>query len=127
LHRLRALVSAPAITTARAAAREALALCARFPDLRFHGLIAIAAAAHVLLRTDGASEEALGALAQAESLAAVIPDRFFEASLRLERAELARLAGDEASRRRWLVEAHRLFTAMGATARAEQMAKELAV
>jgi tetratricopeptide (TPR) repeat protein len=110
---------------ARAAAREALALCARFPDVRSSGLMAGAAAAHALLRTDGASEEALGALAQVESLAAAIPDRFFEASLRLERAELARLRRDEADRERLLVEAERLFTGMGATARAEQVAKEL--
>jgi hypothetical protein len=110
---------------ARAAAREALALCARFPEVRSPGLTAGAAAAHVLLRTDGASAEALGALAQAEALAAAIPDRFFEASLRLERAEVARLRGDESERKRLLFEAERLFTEMGATARAEQMAKEL--
>ncbi len=38
-----------------------------------------------------------------------------------ERAELARLLGDEASRQRELREAHRLFTEMGATARAERV------
>jgi hypothetical protein len=44
----------------------------------------------------------------------------------VERAELARLTGDEATRERELREAHRLFIAMGATIRAEQVAKELA-
>src|SRR5262245_14516533 len=111
---------------ARAAAAEALALCGRFPEPRFFGVVASTAAAHVLLRTDGASEEGLGALAQAEALAAAIPDRFFEASLRLERAELARLRGDESDRKRLLFEAERLFTEMGATVRAEQVGRERA-
>ena len=48
------------------------------------------------------------------------------ARLRLERAELARLRGDEADRRRLLVEAERLFGEMGATGHAERVAKELA-
>jgi hypothetical protein len=43
----------------------------------------------------------------------------------LERAELARLAGDEAARQRELFEAHRLFTEMGATIRAAELATEL--
>jgi hypothetical protein len=41
--------------------------------------------------------------------------------LHIERAELARLSGDGASRERELGEAHRLFTAMGATVRAEEI------
>jgi adenylate cyclase len=110
---------------ARAAAREALALCASFPDPRFSGVVASAAAAEVLLRTDGATAEAVGALEQAESLAAAIPDRFFEASLRLERAELARLRGDEAGRRRLLAEAQRMFSEIGASGHAERVRKEL--
>jgi len=47
------------------------------------------------------------------------------ADLSLERAELARLIGDGAARERALREAHRLFTEMGATARAEQMARQI--
>jgi adenylate cyclase len=111
---------------ARAAAVEALALCERFPDPRYSRVTASAAAAHVLLRTDGASADAVRALDQAEALAAAIPDRFYEARLRLERAELARLRGDEAERRRLLVEADRLFREIGATPHAERVAKELA-
>jgi hypothetical protein len=45
--------------------------------------------------------------------------------IHVERAELARLDGDEAVRQRELREAHRLFIEIGATARAEQVAKEL--
>jgi hypothetical protein len=48
-----------------------------------------------------------------------------EPAIRLELAELARLAGDDTARERDLRAAHRLFTEMGATARAEQVAKEL--
>jgi hypothetical protein len=43
----------------------------------------------------------------------------------LARANLARLAGDEVARHRELLEAHRLFTEMGATGRAERVAREL--
>jgi hypothetical protein len=43
----------------------------------------------------------------------------------LERAELARLTGDDAARGRELREAHRLFTEMGAPLRAAELEKEL--
>jgi adenylate cyclase len=111
---------------ARAAATEALALYERFPDSRFAGVIACVTAAHVLLRTGGASPEPIRALELAESLAAAIPDRFHEARLRLERAELARLRGDEVARRELLREAQRLFTEMGAAGHAARIAEELA-
>ncbi len=42
-----------------------------------------------------------------------------------QRAELARLRGDEAAGTRELREAHRLFTEIGATGHAERIAKEL--
>jgi hypothetical protein len=45
--------------------------------------------------------------------------------LRVERAELARLTGDEATRERELREAHRLFTEIGAPIRAAEVGKEL--
>jgi hypothetical protein len=80
----------------------------------------------VLLRTGGASPEPIRALELAESLAAAIPDRFHEARLRLERAELARLRGDEVARRELLREAQRLFTEMGAAGHAARIAEELA-
>jgi hypothetical protein len=43
----------------------------------------------------------------------------------LEQAELARMLGDEAGRARLLREANRVFTEIGATARVEQVAREL--
>jgi class 3 adenylate cyclase/tetratricopeptide (TPR) repeat protein len=43
----------------------------------------------------------------------------------LERAEVARMRGDEGGRGRLLREAHQLFTDMGAAARAEQVAREI--
>ena len=52
--------------------------------------------------------------------------RAFEPHVYLERAELARLAGDEATRRREFGEAHRLFVEMGATGHAERIAPLLA-
>jgi hypothetical protein len=48
-------------------------------------------------------------------------------AVRLRRAELARLVGDEAARERELREAHRLFTEIGAPIRAAEVAKELGV
>lgn len=46
--------------------------------------------------------------------------------LHVERAALLRLADGEPTARQELYAAHRLFTEMGATARAEQVARELA-
>jgi len=50
----------------------------------------------------------------------------YEPFLHVERAELARLTGDEATRESELREAHRLFTEIGAPIRAAEVAKELA-
>ena len=49
----------------------------------------------------------------------------YEPFLHLERAELARLTGDEAGWEHALREAHRLFVEIGATVRAEQVAREI--
>jgi len=65
------------------------------------------------------------ALARALELVGETGGKILQPSIRLELAELARLAGDEAAREHELRAAHRLFTEMGATARAGQMAKEL--
>ena len=51
--------------------------------------------------------------------------RVFTPQVHVERAALARVLGDEATHQRELREAHRLFTEMDATARAEQVAREL--
>jgi hypothetical protein len=50
----------------------------------------------------------------------------YEPFLRVERAELARLNGDDTARRRELREAHRLFLEIGAPIRAAEVAKEVA-
>ena len=49
----------------------------------------------------------------------------YEPFLHVERAELARLIGDETTRQRELRKAHRLFTEIGAPIRAAEVAKEL--
>ena len=49
----------------------------------------------------------------------------YEPFLHVERAELARLTGDDASRERALREAHRLFLKIGAPIRAAEVAREL--
>ena len=80
----------------------------------------------MLLATEGAQaasaiqEALMRALALVEETGATS----MEPSIHVELAELARLKGDEAGRQRELREAQRLFTAIGAPLRAEQVAKE---
>src|SRR5262249_20056935 len=64
-------------------------------------------------------------LAEADAWLEMSGAKSYEPFLHVERAELARLTGDEASRRRELREAHRLFTEIGAPIRAAEVAKEL--
>ncbi len=82
----------------------------------------------VLLRTQGlaarsAIEEALEELSQTIEQMGL---KTLNSLVSLERAELARLAGDEAARQRELREAHRLFLEIGAPIRAAEIAKEFA-
>src|SRR5262249_49227342 len=83
--------------------------------------------ARALVARDGAraAGEVEAILAEAEHLIAETGARIYLPDVHLERAELARLGGDEVSQQRELREAHRLFTEMGATARAEQVASRL--
>ncbi len=85
------------------------------------------ALARVLLRTKGlASRSAIeAALDEVSRLVRQMKMKTLEPFVSLARAELARLGGDEVARERELREAHRLFTEMGATIRAEEVAKEL--
>ena len=78
--------------------------------------------------TDGADGAAgiEAALRDAMALVEATEARAYAPFVHVERAALARLLGDETTRERELREAHRLFTEMGATARAEQVARELA-
>jgi adenylate cyclase len=82
---------------------------------------------YVLLRARGlegrsAIEAALGDALRCSQETGI---RMFEPYLCLERAGLARLTGDEATRERELREAHRLFMEIGAPIRAAEVAKEL--
>ena len=81
----------------------------------------------VLLRSEGAEawdtaataiERGL-ALADQTGLVVLVPQFL------VERAELARLRGDESERLRHLGEAHRLFVEMGAAGHSERLAREL--
>jgi hypothetical protein len=65
------------------------------------------------------------ALAEADVWLELSGAKSYEPFLQVERAELARLTGDEATRERELCEAHRLFAEIGAPIRAAEIAKEL--
>jgi hypothetical protein len=72
-----------------------------------------------------AQKEIAAAHAEAEAWLEMSGAKTFEPFLHVERAELARLYGDQATRRSELREAHRLFTEIGAPIRAAEVAKEL--
>ena len=86
------------------------------------------ALARVLLGSAGpaARAEIEAALARALELTRETGAKAFEPLVHVELAELARQSGDAEGRERELREAHRLFTAIGAPLRAEQVARELA-
>jgi tetratricopeptide (TPR) repeat protein len=111
---------------ARATAEEAVTFASRYQ--RVAECYARLILARVLLATEGApaasaiQEALMRALALVEETGATS----MEPSIHVELAELARLRGDDAGRRRELLEAQRLFTAIGAPLRAEQVARELA-
>jgi hypothetical protein len=72
-----------------------------------------------------ATREIEAALAEADARLEMSGAKSYEPFLHVERAELARLTGDEAARERELREAHRLFFEIRAPIRAEQVAREL--
>ena len=80
------------------------------------------------LATEGAPARARveADLRDAAALIDATEARAYAPEVNVERAELARVVGDEVGRQRELREAHRLFTAMGATARADEVTKETA-
>ncbi len=79
-----------------------------------------------LLDGVGASGEIEASLAEGERLALARGDRAALPFVHEERAELARLLGDEAARERELREAQRLFAEIGAPLQVERLARELA-
>ena len=107
-------------------AREAFALYRRFPEIRYSGVRAAYKIAGILLRAEGVSAEAAEAVELAERLTRDTGFRALEPEALRVRAELERLRGDEAARRRALEEAHRILVEIGATARAARVAEELA-
>lgn len=111
---------------ARATARQAVAI-GRERRTPFFELEAQLALGRVLLRTGGPAEEDAirTALAEAIALVQATGAACYEPLVRVELARLARLGGDEPARRRELREAHRLFAEMGATPRAEAVAREM--
>jgi tetratricopeptide (TPR) repeat protein len=72
-----------------------------------------------------ATREIEAALTEADAWLEMSGAKSYEPFLHVERAEFARLLGDDAARRRDLREAHRLFLEIGAPIRAEQVAREL--
>jgi tetratricopeptide (TPR) repeat protein len=89
--------------------------------------IALLMQAQVLRKTQGVeAREAIEAtLAEAEGLIESTGIRGWQPFLHVERAELARFTGNEATWERELREAHRLFTQMGATGHVERLGREL--
>jgi hypothetical protein len=81
----------------------------------------------VLLATAGAdgAAEIDATLNEAAALVSATEAQAYTPDIHVERARLARLTGDEAGHVRELREAHRLFSAMGATIRADLVAREL--
>jgi hypothetical protein len=77
-------------------------------------------------RNAQATREIEASLAEAEAWLEMSGAKSYEPFLHVERAELARLTGNQAARERELFEAHRLFLEIGAPIRAEEVAKELA-
>ena len=101
---------------ARARAEEALALAQQRETLT-QEIDAQLAVARVRRRAEGLSARPAieAALERALALVRETGARGFEPHVYLERAELARLSGDETTRQRELREAHRLFLEIGAT------------
>jgi tetratricopeptide (TPR) repeat protein len=112
---------------ARSRAEEALAL-AQQRETRTQEIDAQLALARVRRRAEGlaARPEIDAALGRVLDLVRETGARGFEPHVYLERAELARLTGDEAARQRELREARRLFVEMGAKAHAERIEPLLA-
>jgi hypothetical protein len=107
-------------------AEEAIAVCRR-RGARLWEFSALLTRIRALRETQGveATREIEAALAEADAWIEMSGAKSYEPFLCVERAELARLGGDEAARQRELREAHQLFIEMGATSRAAEVAKEL--
>jgi hypothetical protein len=105
---------------------EAVALCRR-RGTRLYEFSAQLTRIRALREIQGVEErrEIEAALAEADAWLEMSGAKSYEPFLHVERAELARLIGDDAARERELREAHRLFMEIGAPVRAAEVAKEL--
>jgi adenylate cyclase len=115
------------VARARTLADEALAVADRIGAV-LDGILARRTLARVRLVQDGAAaaQAIAEALDGAERLVEQTGAVSYRPLLLLERAELARVTGDGAARLRALREAHRAFTAIGATGHAARLGPELA-
>jgi tetratricopeptide (TPR) repeat protein len=111
---------------ALALAEEAITVC-RGRGTRFWEFSALLTRMRALRETRGveATSEIEAALAEADAWLEMSGAKSYEPFIHVERAELARLNGEEITRKRELCEAHRLFTEIGAPLRAATVAKEL--
>jgi hypothetical protein len=108
-------------------AEEGIAVCRR-RGTRLWEFSALLTRMRALRATRGvdATNDIEATLAEADAWLEMSGAKSYEPFLHVERAELARLTGDERARERELREAHRLFLEMGAPIRAAEVAKELA-
>jgi tetratricopeptide (TPR) repeat protein len=125
-HLAQAYLGAGRLEEARRAAAEAVSV-AQQRRTRWYQCRAELTLGQVLARSEGvaARAEIEGALRRATALTVETGATAFEPFISLERAELARLAGDRVGQARDLREAERLFRAMGAAGQAERAAKQL--
>ncbi len=113
-----------------ARARETMSLAleiGRRRSVPVHDIRALLARARVGLAIEGSegTAEVEATLSHAATLVAATEAHAYTPFIHLERARLSLLTGDEAAHERALREARRLFTDMGATARAEQVGRAL--
>jgi adenylate cyclase len=125
-HLAEACLSAGDVERARRLAEEAIEI-ARGRKTPVWEAEAHLALARVLLARSGAAAKAEieSALATGLSLVQQTHARAYEPYVHELRAELARLDGDTGAHERALSEAHRLFTAIGAMAHAQRLAREI--
>jgi tetratricopeptide (TPR) repeat protein len=114
------------LASARATAEEALEVAVR-RRTRLDECLASFALTRVLVQAEGAPARAEIEAAVARGLALVEETgaALYTPRFHVERAELARLLGDEATYQRELREANRLFVEMGATGHAERISRQL--
>src|SRR5262249_24444697 len=107
-------------------AGEAIAVCRRLGSRLFEfSALLIRIRALREIRGLQAKAEIDATFAEADAWLEMSGAKSYEPFLHVERAELARLTGDEATRERELREAHRLFTEIGAPIRAAEVAQEI--